>query len=140
MKENEQSNSKYQRSEKEWKDILSEEQFRVLRLKGTEGPFSGNYYLHKEEGVYKCAGCDTPLFDSDAKFDSGCGWPSFDQPIDEKNIVKKVDKSHGMIREEIICKNCGGHLGHVFNDGPKETTGLRYCINSISLKFDSEKD
>lgn len=129
---------KINKSEDEWREVLTPDQFRVLRLKGTERPFSGKYYLHHEEGVYKCAGCDTPLFTSDAKFDSGCGWPSFDSPIFEENIEKKVDKSHGMLRTEIICKNCGGHLGHVFDDGPRETTGLRYCINSVSLRFDSD--
>ncbi len=112
---------------------LSEEQRRILINKGTEAPFSGKYNLHFKEGVYRCAGCDEPLFESDMKFESNCGWPSFDQAIDGKVSYEK-DKSLGMIRTEILCANCGGHLGHIFNDGPTQT-GQRYCVNSLSLQF-----
>jgi peptide-methionine (R)-S-oxide reductase len=127
-----------EKSEKEWEDELTKEQFIVLRLKGTEQAFTGKYWNHKEKGQYKCAGCGTPLFESDTKFDSGCGWPSFFTPLDENNIQEETDTSHGMVRTEVLCKNCGGHLGHVFDDGPKPT-GLRYCINSVSLDFDEEE-
>ncbi|MHA2059908.1 MAG: peptide-methionine (R)-S-oxide reductase MsrB [Candidatus Ranarchaeia archaeon] len=122
-------------SEKDWKKKLTKEQYHVLREKGTERPFSGEYWDHHEEGVYRCSACGTPLFSSDKKFDSGTGWPSFDSPMNEDNVEEKDDKSHGMTRTEVLCKKCGGHLGHVFKDGPK-TTGCRYCINSISLDFD----
>jgi len=128
MTENENKN------EEEWKSKLSEEQYRVLRLKGTERPFSGKYWNNKEKGVYYCAGCGTPLFDSNSKFKSGSGWPSFTAPIAEPNISKKQDNSFGMRRTEVLCSKCGGHLGHVFDDGPKPT-GQRYCMNSISLDF-----
>ena len=124
-------------SEKEWKKKLTEEQYHVLREKGTEKPFSGDYWDHHEDGVYRCAGCGTPLFSDDKKFDSKTGWPSFDSPIDDVNVEEKEDKSHGTKRTEVLCKKCGGHLGHVFKDGPK-TTGCRYCINSISLDFDPD--
>ena len=125
---------KIQKSEAEWKEILSDDQYRILREKGTEYPGTGDYYMHFEEGTYVCAACGTPLFKSDNKFESHCGWPSFDDAIEGKVIYKK-DMSHGMIRTEILCANCGGHLGHVFDDGPKETTGQRYCVNSLSLEF-----
>jgi peptide-methionine (R)-S-oxide reductase len=119
-----------QASEKYWKENLSEESYRILREKGTEPPFSGKYNLHFENGYYLCKACENPLFKSGQKFDSGCGWPSFDDAI--KGSVKNIlDKSHGMIRTEIVCNNCGGHLGHVFNDGPTET-GQRYCVNSFN--------
>ena len=127
-----------EKSDKEWKKELSKEQFRVLRLKGTEQAFTGKFWNHKEKGTYKCAGCGIALFESDTKFDSGCGWPSFFTPSDENNIQEEIDTSHGMVRTEVLCKNCGGHLGHVFDDGPKPT-GLRYCINSVSLDFEDEK-
>ncbi len=120
-------------SDQEWKTKLSEEQFRILREAGTERPFTGEYNMHFEDGIYKCAGCDTPLFKSKTKFDSGCGWPSFDEAI-EGNVEYKQDRSLGMLRTEILCSNCGGHLGHVFDDGPTET-GKRYCVNSLSLDF-----
>jgi len=122
------------KSENEWKSILSPDEFDVLRKKGTEFAFTGEYYLNKEKGIYSCAGCGNQLFESKTKYNSGCGWPSFYQPLNEKKVIKQIDKSHGMVREEILCAKCGGHLGHVFNDGPKPT-GLRYCINSISLNF-----
>ena len=122
-------------SEDKWKEKLTKEQYQVLRKKGTEPAFTGKYWNHHEEGVYKCAGCGKVLFSSDKKFDSGTGWPSFDQPIDDESVMEKPDNSHGMKRTEVLCSNCGGHLGHVFDDGPK-TTGCRYCINSISLDFE----
>ena len=118
-----------------WREKLSPEQFDVLRKKGTEGAFTGKYWDNHETGMYHCAACDAPLFASDAKFESGTGWPSFDSPADLENIELKPDFSYGMIRTEVNCKHCGGHLGHLFDDGPEETTGLRYCINSASLDF-----
>lgn len=126
------------KTEKEWKEILTPEQYKVLREKGTEQAFTGEYWDLKEKGIYKCAGCGEELFVSDTKFDSGCGWPSFYAPENENKIVKKEDNSYFMNRIEVICSKCGGHLGHVFDDGPKPT-GLRYCINSASLKFEKEK-
>ncbi len=131
--------SKYpiQKSETEWKDQLTEEEYRVLRQKGTERPFTGAYNVHYEDGQYNCMGCNAPLFLSNSKFDSGCGWPSFDQSI-EGSIEYRRDTSHGMIRTEILCANCGGHIGHVFNDGPTET-GQRYCVNSVSIDFEKNK-
>lgn len=125
---------KFQLSEEEWKKKLSPEQYYVLRQQGTERPFTGKFYLHKENGVYLCAGCGAELFTSDMKFESHCGWPSFDKEIEGGKILKRLDKSYGMIRTEIICANCGGHLGHLFDDGPTET-GMRYCVNSLSLDF-----
>lgn len=119
--------------EQNWKEKLSEEQYRILREAGTERPFTGKYNMHFEDGTYKCAGCSSPLFTSDTKFDSGCGWPSFDQAI-KGSIEYKQDRTLGMIRTEILCANCGGHLGHVFDDGPTES-GKRYCVNSLSLNF-----
>ncbi|MGM0634522.1 MAG: peptide-methionine (R)-S-oxide reductase MsrB [Bacteroidota bacterium] len=121
--------------EKDWKNKLTKEQYRILREKGTEKPFSGKYNMHFENGVYCCAACKNQLFESNTKFDSGCGWPSFDSAI-EGNIVYKEDYSHGMQRIEIVCANCNSHLGHVFDDGPTET-GRRYCVNSVSLDFNS---
>jgi peptide-methionine (R)-S-oxide reductase len=125
-------------SKEEWKKRLSLEQFRILREKGTERAFGGEYWNHFEDGQYKCAGCETVLFISGEKFDSNCGWPSFSNPI-EDIIEEKRDSSYGMIRTEVLCKKCGGHLGHVFDDGPKERGGLRYCINSLSLKFEKKE-
>ena len=124
---------KYHKSEAEWKKELSSEQFHILRQKGTERPFSGQYNNLYDKGLYHCAGCNETLFESESKFDSGCGWPSFDTSINNK-ISYVLDKSHGMIRTEILCSACGGHLGHVFNDGPTPT-GTRYCVNSLSLDF-----
>ncbi|MFM9945266.1 MAG: peptide-methionine (R)-S-oxide reductase MsrB [Bacteroidia bacterium] len=125
-------------TEEQWKAKLSSEEFLVLREKGTERPFTGKYYDHSESGIYVCKGCGTELFRSDSKFDAQCGWPSFYEGIDKEKIKETVDVSHGMIRTEVTCANCGGHLGHVFNDGPKDKTGLRYCINSVSLGFVSK--
>ncbi len=125
---------KESRQEKEWKEKLSEEQFRVLRLKETEGAFTGKYWNNSEKGMYYCAACRSPLFDSSSKFNSECGWPSFSAPLQDSKIKEETDRSFNMKRTEVLCQKCGGHLGHVFNDGPKPT-GLRYCINSISLDF-----
>lgn len=119
---------------------LSEEQKRVLLSKGTEAPFSGKYYKHDEEGMYVCAACGEPLFDSENKYDSGSGWPAFDRPASDEAVAEEFDESHGMRRTEVLCKKCNGHLGHVFTDGPKETTGMRYCINSASLDFKPKND
>lgn len=124
---------KVTKTDKEWKEILNDEEYKILREKGTEYPHTGEYNLHFEEGVYNCKGCKTPLFNSDQKFNSDCGWPSFDDAI-EGSIEYKNDYSLGMIRVEILCSNCGGHLGHIFNDGPTNT-GKRYCVNSVSLDF-----
>jgi peptide-methionine (R)-S-oxide reductase len=122
------------KSDEEWRKTLTAVQYHILREKGTERAFSGNYWKTKTPGVYVCAACGQELFDSDHKFDSGTGWPSYWQPIDEKNIDTETDRSLGMVRTEVLCSRCGGHLGHVFNDGP-EPTGLRYCINSASLRL-----
>lgn len=118
----------------DWRSALTAEQFRVLRQCGTEAPFTGAYWDHHEQGVYRCAGCDASLFRSDAKYDSGSGWPSFYQALDPAAIDERDDRSSGMARVEIRCAACGGHLGHVFPDGP-DPTGLRYCVNSASLSF-----
>ena len=126
------------KTDEEWKEQLTPNQYIVLRQAGTERPFTGEYNMHFENGVYTCAGCGEELFDSSSKFDSHCGWPSFDQEIKSGKILEVRDESHGMIRTEILCGNCGGHLGHVFDDGPTET-GIRYCVNSLSLDFKKEK-
>jgi len=127
------------KSEDDWKASLTEEQYRILRQKKTEPAFTGHLLHNKQHGVYTCAGCGNPLFLSETKFDSGSGWPSFYDSIDDTHIEKVTDKSWGMIRTEVECASCGGHLGHLFDDGPAPT-GLRYCINSASLSFDSEND
>lgn len=124
-----------EKTEAEWKAQLSPEQYHVLREKGTERAFTGVYYDTKTPGSYLCAGCGEPLFESGAKFDSGCGWPSFTQPVDEKQVDEQTDHGFGMLRTEVTCKRCGGHLGHVFEDGPRPT-GLRYCINSASITLE----
>ncbi len=121
-----------------WKERLTPEQYRVCRLKGTERPFSGALYRNDATGTYDCVACGQPLFTSDTKFDSGCGWPSFDRPIDRENVELHEDRSLFMLRTEVTCKRCGAHLGHVFDDGPRETTGQRYCINSVALSFRTE--
>jgi len=126
-----------EKPEAEWKKELSPTQYAVLREKATERAFTGELWDHHDEGTYKCAGCGAELFESDTKFDSGCGWPSFFAPKDDKGIDEERDATHGMLRTEVLCSKCGGHLGHVFDDGPKPT-GLRYCINSASLKFEKK--
>lgn len=125
------------KTEEEWKEQLTPEEFYVCRQHGTEAPFSGKYNSNKAEGVYKCKCCGAPLFDSSTKFDSGTGWPSYFEPYSEDAIKEIKDTTHGMIRIEVRCSNCDAHLGHVFPDGP-EPTGLRYCINSICLDFEEE--
>lgn len=125
------------KTDEQWKLELTPMQFHVLREKGTERPYTGEYDEFFEKGTYYCAACENPLFESETKFNSGCGWPAFYAPLLEDNVNIKIDRSHGMIRSEVLCTNCGGHLGHVFEDGPKPT-GLRYCINSASLKFVAE--
>lgn len=123
-----------EKTEAEWKEQLQDEQFRVLRQKGTEAPHTGKYNLHFDKnGDYRCAACDEKLFESNSKFESGCGWPSFDEAI-EGTVEYVQDKTHGMVRTEILCANCGSHLGHVFDDGPTES-GQRFCINSASIEF-----
>lgn len=123
------------KSEDEWKKSLTEEQYYILREKGTERPYSGKLLLNKDKGIYKCAACGNELFTDGMKFESHCGWPSFDREIAGGKVIQKQDTSHGMFRTEIVCARCGGHLGHIFNDGPTET-GMRYCVNSLSLEFE----
>ena len=127
------------KTEADWKKELTTEQYQVMRQCGTEPAFTGEYYNYKEKGDYLCAACGQKLFSSSAKYDSGSGWPSFYQPINNTNIDEKKDNSTGMVRIEIVCSNCGSHLGHVFNDGPNPT-GLRYCVNSVSLDFQPVSD
>jgi peptide-methionine (R)-S-oxide reductase len=129
---------KIQKSEEEWKKELTPKQFQVCRMKGTEPPFTGEYHQTKTPGVYLCSACGNELFDSDTKYESGTGWPSFYKPINEENVETEGDDSYGMQRTEVMCGRCGAHLGHVFPDGPRPT-GLRYCINSVSLKLDPKK-
>ena len=135
--QNQTDRSKAVKSEREWREALSPEQYRVLRDKGTERPFTGRYVHEKRTGVYRCAGCGAELFSSETKFDSGTGWPSFTEPADRANVELLDDYSYGMHRIEVNCAACGGHLGHVFPDGPG-ATGERYCINSCSLELDEQ--
>ncbi|KKX28098.1 peptide-methionine (R)-S-oxide reductase MsrB [Rhizobium sp. LC145] len=129
---------KVHKSDIEWREQLTPEQYRILRQAGTERAFTGPYWDSKEKGLYRCAGCNEPLFISDTKFDSGCGWPSYFEPVKEGAVTEHRDSSHGMVRTEIRCANCGGHLGHVFPDGPPPT-GLRYCINGHAMVFEPGK-
>ena len=125
------------KSDEEWKEELSPEEYRILRKKGTERAFTGEYWDTKEEGTYRCRGCGTPLFRSDTKYESGTGWPSFWAPVDDEAVLEEEDRSLFMRRTEVLCSACGGHLGHVFPDGPRPS-GLRYCINSAALRLDPE--
>jgi len=127
------------KTEKDWKQALDPQEYHVLREKGTERPFTGKYHAEKAKGVYKCRGCGAPLFSSDTKFDSGTGWPSFSDVMANENIRTQTDHSHFMTRVEVLCAKCGGHLGHVFPDGPTPT-GMRYCINSCSLDLEKDAD
>jgi methionine-R-sulfoxide reductase len=133
-----QSNQPITKTEAEWKKILTPEQYHILREKGTERAFTGKYYKTNDKGVYSCAACGEELFTSDMKFDSDCGWPSFDKAMEGGKIKTEVDRSYGMVHTEIMCAKCGGHLGHLFDDGPT-ITGKRYCVNSASLNFVKEE-
>ncbi len=124
-----------EKDDRYWKDKLTSEEYKVLRLKGTEAPFSGKYYQHDEKGSYTCAACGNVLFNSKTKYDSDCGWPSFFDLADRGSVEIHKDSSHGMNRTEVTCSKCGGHLGHLFDDGPRDKGGKRYCINSVSLNF-----
>ena len=128
---------KIQKSEQEWREELTPEQYEILRGKGTEAPFTGKYVNTKDDGVYRCGACGAELFSSDTKFDSGSGWPSFTEPANRANVELDTDKSHGMVRTEVTCARCGGHLGHVFDDGPGPE-GKRYCINSCALDLEPQ--
>lgn len=128
---------KVEKTDEQWRAELSDERYAVLRRQATEAPFTSDLLEVKEDGTFRCAGCGAELFSSGTKYDSGTGWPSFYQPVDEDNVELRPDTAHGMIRTEVVCGSCGGHLGHVFDDGPRPT-GLRYCINGCALTFDEE--
>ncbi len=140
MEENVQKTDKIQKTDAEWRQELTPEQYRIMRQKGTERAFTGQYWNNKDEGVYRCAGCGAQLFSSKTKFDSGSGWPSFYAPAEQDNVEVEEDQNFGMRRTEVLCSNCEAHRGHVFDDGPRDKTGLRYCINSASLAFDPEAE
>ncbi len=140
MEEHLQKTKETRKTDAEWRQVLTPEQYRIMRQKGTEGAFTGQYWNNKDEGLYRCTGCGTPLFSSETKFDSGSGWPSFYAPVEQDNVEVEQDTSFGMSRTEVLCANCEAHLGHVFDDGPRDKTGLRYCINSASLAFDPEAE
>jgi len=137
--ENSKMEKKANKTEAEWKEILTPQQYYVLREKGTDKPGNYGYTKHFEKGTYHCAACDAQLFVSNTKYESHCGWPSFDDAIDG-TVDFILDTTHGMTRTEITCTNCGGHLGHIFDDGPKETTGKRYCVNTTSIRFEKLKE
>ena len=127
------------KTDAQWREELTPEQYAVLRRQATEAPFTGKYALTKDQGMFKCAGCGAELFSSDTKFDSGSGWPSFTEPSVAEAVELREDNSHGMSRTEVVCARCGGHLGHVFDDGPRDAGGMRYCINSCALNLDPEQ-
>ena len=133
------TSDKVDKTDEQWQQELTPEQYEVLRQKGTERAFTGKYWDYKETGAYRCAGCGQELFSSEPKYDSHCGWPSFPAPATEGHVEQEVDGSHGMKRTEVLSSSCGGHLGHVFPDGPAPS-GLRYCINSASIEFDGQKE
>lgn len=138
MKNQEKKIYPLQKSEDQYRKELDSDSYRVLREKGTERAFTGEYYLNKDTGIYECKACRNEIFHSSDKYDSGCGWPSFTKPVKPEAIYVHMDYTHGMIREEILCTNCGSHLGHRFPDGPSDKGGIRYCINSVSLDFSKE--
>jgi peptide-methionine (R)-S-oxide reductase len=130
---------KIEKPDHEWREQLSPQQYAVLRQAATERPFSGEYVRNKANGTYHCAACGNPLFSSETKYDSGSGWPSFWDVVEAGKVELKTDTSHGMVRTEVLCARCGSHLGHLFDDGPRDTTGLRYCINSLALGFEPDE-